>query len=66
MSAFRKLVVCTRQARLLQLFRNFHGNPVLRNQNMGASAHKVNNLEKKFLVWTKKYKTVEDVPKYVP
>jgi hypothetical protein len=29
------------------------------------SNHKVNNLERKFLVWTKKYKTVEEVPDFV-
>ncbi|VEN43147.1 unnamed protein product [Callosobruchus maculatus] len=27
--------------------------------------HKPNNLEKKFLVWTGKYKTVEEVPQFV-
>ncbi|KAJ8940015.1 hypothetical protein NQ314_010846 [Rhamnusium bicolor] len=29
------------------------------------SSHKVNNLEKRFLVWTGKYKTVEEVPSFV-
>lgn len=29
------------------------------------SSHKVNNLEKRFLVWTKKYKTVDEIPPYV-
>ncbi|XP_050508811.1 UPF0389 protein CG9231 [Diabrotica virgifera virgifera] len=29
------------------------------------SSHKVNNLEKKFLVWTGKYKNVAEVPPYV-
>lgn len=31
----------------------------------GGTGHKVNNLEKKFLVWTGKYKTVDEVPAYV-
>ncbi|EEZ98829.1 UPF0389 protein CG9231 [Tribolium castaneum] len=30
-----------------------------------GTGHRVNNLEKKFLVWTGKYKTVEEVPAYV-
>ncbi|XP_044259975.1 UPF0389 protein CG9231 [Tribolium madens] len=30
-----------------------------------GTGHRVNNLEKKFLVWTGKYKTVEEVPNYV-
>jgi Protein of unknown function (DUF1075) len=29
------------------------------------SNHKVNDLERKFLVWTNKYKTVEEVPAFV-
>lgn len=28
--------------------------------------HKVDNLEKKFLVWTGKYKTAAEVPDFVP
>lgn len=28
--------------------------------------HKVNNLERRFLVWTGKYKTLEEVPALVP
>lgn len=29
------------------------------------ASHKPTNLEKKFLVWTGKYKTVEEIPEYV-
>nr|XP_023029045.1 UPF0389 protein CG9231 isoform X1 [Leptinotarsa decemlineata] len=29
------------------------------------SSHKVNNLEKRFLVWTGKYKNINEVPAYV-
>ncbi|KAF4533394.1 hypothetical protein B566_EDAN003687 [Ephemera danica] len=32
---------------------------------MGGRTHKVNNLEKRFLVWSGKFKTVADVPAYV-
>lgn len=31
----------------------------------GRGDHKVNNLEKRFLVWTGKYKTLEEVPTFV-
>lgn len=34
-------------------------------QNVGANLHKVNNLEKRFLVWTGKYKALGDVPDMV-
>ncbi|XP_023313230.1 UPF0389 protein CG9231 isoform X1 [Anoplophora glabripennis] len=30
-----------------------------------ASSHKVDKLEKRFLVWTGKYKKIEDVPNFV-
>ncbi|KAJ8951837.1 hypothetical protein NQ318_019812 [Aromia moschata] len=30
-----------------------------------STGHRVNNLEKKFLVWTGKYKSVDEVPNYV-
>lgn len=33
--------------------------------NFEGTPHKVNNLERKFLVWTGKYKVVEDVPPFV-
>ncbi|KAK9695596.1 Protein of unknown function (DUF1075) [Popillia japonica] len=36
------------------------------SHNLKTNLHKVNNLEKRFLVWTKKYKTVEEVPNLVP
>jgi len=48
----------------LLITRNISGTPV-RYTNIGANAHKVNNLEKRFLVWTGKFKTIEEVPKYV-
>lgn len=35
-------------------------------ENIGSSSHKVDNLEKKFLVWTGKYKSVAEVPAFVP
>lgn len=34
-------------------------------EKLQAPTHRVNNLEKKFLVWTGKYKTVEEVPDHV-
>lgn len=30
------------------------------------ATHRVDNLEKRFLVWTGKYKRIEDVPQLVP
>lgn len=30
-----------------------------------SSTHRVDNIEKRFLVWTGKYKRIEDVPKFV-
>lgn len=30
-----------------------------------GATHKPNNLEKRFLVWTKKYKSVDEVPEYI-
>lgn len=41
--------------------RGFFTGPVLRNIKM----YSPNNLEKKFLVWTGKYKTVEDIPPHI-
>ncbi|CAG9837773.1 unnamed protein product [Diabrotica balteata] len=38
---------------------------LVRFQHNLESSHKVNNLEKKFLVWTGKYKNVAEVPPYV-
>lgn len=35
------------------------------SDKLGGPTHKVNNLEKKFLVWTGKYKNVNDIPSYV-
>ncbi|RZB39786.1 UPF0389 domain containing -like, partial [Asbolus verrucosus] len=35
------------------------------HSKLDGGSHKVNNLEKKFLVWTGKYKSVEEVPAYV-
>ncbi|CAG9859534.1 unnamed protein product [Phyllotreta striolata] len=32
---------------------------------LGSTTHKVNNLERRFLVWTGNYKTVKEVPTYV-
>lgn len=37
----------------------------LEHGRLEATSHKVNNLEKRFLVWTGKYKKVEDVPNFV-
>ncbi|GJQ68990.1 hypothetical protein Trydic_g6168 [Trypoxylus dichotomus] len=36
------------------------------SSNLRSNLHKVNNLEKRFLVWTGKFKTVEEVPNMVP
>lgn len=34
---------------------------------LSRNTHKVNNLERRFLIWTKsRYKTLDDVPDYVP
>lgn len=38
----------------------------LESNRIHTNLHKVNNLEKKFLVWTKKFKSVEEVPAMVP
>lgn len=40
--------------------------PVSHDPTMGIRAsHKPDNLERRFLVWTGRYKTVDDVPEYV-
>ncbi|KAJ6641118.1 UPF0389 protein [Pseudolycoriella hygida] len=40
--------------------------PISEGSDTGVRAiHKPDNLEKKFLVWTGKYKSVEEVPEYV-
>lgn len=33
--------------------------------NPGSNTYKPNNLEKRFLVWSGKYKSIEDVPTFV-
>lgn len=33
--------------------------------NLSRATHRVDNLEKKLLVWTGKYKTTDEVPTYV-
>lgn len=38
---------------------------ILQFSNFEGSPHRVNNLEKKFLVWTGKFKTVKEVPAFV-
>ncbi|XP_057665390.1 UPF0389 protein CG9231 [Diorhabda carinulata] len=40
-------------------------NVFVRFQQNLESSHKVNNLERKFLVWTGKYKNVQEVPAFV-
>ncbi|XP_022905095.1 UPF0389 protein CG9231 [Onthophagus taurus] len=35
-------------------------------RSINPNLHKVNNFEKKMLVWTKKFKTVEEVPNLLP
>lgn len=50
---FRNLISKTQGQKILQ-FSNYEGN-----------LYKVNNFEKKCLVWTGKFKTVEEVPAYV-
>ncbi len=40
--------------------------PVSGDHTMGNRAtHKPDNLEKRFLVWTGKYKSVDDIPEYI-
>lgn len=39
--------------------------PFLKFSNFEGTPHKVNNLEKKFLVWTGKFKTIKEVPDFV-
>ncbi|XP_059216170.1 UPF0389 protein CG9231 [Stomoxys calcitrans] len=45
------------------LVRRFIGTSQIRRQ--GINNHEPNNLEKRFLVWTGKYKTIEEVPNFV-
>lgn len=40
-------------------------NKILHFSNYDGSPHKVDNLEKRFLVWTGKYKNVDEVPAFV-
>jgi len=61
MSFFTKLL----QRQVPYMVRNFGLSIVHRSSNLGANAYKVNNLEKRFLVWTGKYKSVEEVPALV-
>jgi hypothetical protein len=35
------------------------------HSKLDSASHKVNNLEKRFLVWTGKYKSVDEVPNFV-
>lgn len=45
--------------------RLFNVSSICKNK-LSGNTHKVNNLEKKFLVWTGKFKTVEEIPTYLP
>lgn len=45
--------------------RSIRTSPVHYDERIRADTHKVNNLEKRFLVWTKKFKSIEEVPTYI-
>lgn len=48
------------------IIRNIKSSSVcLSNPPKVNQTHRVDNLEKRFLVWTKKYKRIEDVPEFV-
>ncbi|CAH0557105.1 unnamed protein product [Brassicogethes aeneus] len=51
-------VLATSGNNLKTFIRSEHG-------RLESPGHRVNNLERKFLVWTGKYKTVEEVPNFV-
>lgn len=36
-----------------------------RTGKLSGKTHRVNSLEKRLLVWTKKYKSIDEVPSYV-
>lgn len=39
--------------------------PKAGNPSMSSKTHKVDNIERKMLVWTGKYKTADEVPSYI-
>lgn len=45
--------------------RSIQTSPVRYDERIRADTHKVNNLEKRFLVWTKKFKSIDEVPAYI-
>ncbi|XP_066138714.1 UPF0389 protein CG9231 [Euwallacea fornicatus] len=55
--------------RLLPVQRWLQNTPIIRHNSSDTekltSCHKVDNLEKRFLVWTGKFKTVAEVPDFV-
>ncbi|XP_066256975.1 UPF0389 protein CG9231 [Euwallacea similis] len=55
--------------KLLPVQRWLQNTPIIRHNSSGTdkltSSHKVDNLEKRFLVWTGKFKTLEEVPDFV-
>lgn len=47
------------------LISNVNSQKILNMSNYEGTPHKVNNMEKKFLVWTGKFKNIAEVPAFV-
>lgn len=61
-------IISQRASRLVQLFSRHSIRPLCTpssDLNFNKNNHKVNNFEKRLLVWSGKYKSIEEVPGYV-
>lgn len=62
-SLLRKSPIINKQTNII---RSIQSSSICLSQPPKINAtHKVDNLEKRFLVWTGKYKRVDDVPEFV-